>query len=188
MVAGIASVILVIAVSACGVPFQPNPAPSTVTPDPSPTARYYSNQVDMVTVTASHAPGQGGKIDRSEQCPYWAIVEAGALAWQGMGRCDSNTLIAPPETGARKMTAPETAAFWTMLDQVNISSWREWVYDQEGGEALPAGTPIYIVEVSVSGDCCLYFDDIWVGPYQPQGWQTFFDAVQQAVEGGPVLA
>jgi len=179
--------------AACNAPSdasQPSASPSASTPivtsESIATSQYdyTADEISAVTVLERTA------APRDDDCTQWSI-ELGDLANDTSPAdstasyvspapfCQSGTV--PPITRSVTLTAEQVMSFRTMLDQVGINTWNQWLDDQSGPPPLPSGALIYSINVLVNGENSIYhdtFDVIWA---KPSGWSDFLATIQHIV-------
>ena len=190
-------VLVVLAVAAltaaCNAPSdasQPSASPSASTPIVTSESiaishyDYTSDQISSVTVLERTA------APSDDDCTQWS-VELGGLADDTSQTdstassvspapfCQSGTI--PPITRSTTLTAEQVMSFRTMLNQVGINTWNQWLADQDGPPPLPSGALIYTINVLANGESSIYhdtFDVVWA---KPSGWSDFLATIQQIV-------
>ena len=145
---------------------------------------YTADQISSVTVLERTA------APSDDDCTQWS-VELGGLADDTSQTdstassvspapfCQSGTV--PPITRSVTLTAEQVTSFRTMLNQVGINTWSQWLADQDGPPPLPSGALIYTINVLVNGERSIYhdiFDVVWA---KPSGWSDFLATIQQIV-------
>ena len=121
--------------------------------------------------------------DSSGDCQVWGISRLPATAptaWRDTIQCRTGGVAREPSSGAivATLTTQQADAFWAMLDDIGFGSWPDW-WISTTFDTTPR---TYKVVYPAQSSCCMYMQYVFVtSTLQPDGWQSFVDALQGMV-------
>jgi len=144
---------------------------------------YTADEISSVMVLERKA------APRDDDCTQWSVelrdptdaasqADSTASYVSPAPFCQSGTVH--PITRSVTLTADQVESFRTMLNQVGINTWNQWLANQVV-VPLPSEALIYTINVLVSHDDSVYrdtFDVVWA---KPSGWSDFLTTIQHIV-------